>query len=385
MATTRQITVVNTPKRTEIKVDKQAGIFNNGADNAYPQLIERIINGSVSARTASDMLKKFLIGNGFAQDGINSTIIYKNFMGEVTLYDLLSQVCGSIAKHRGAYLQVQWNMNGKISSLKHLPYRDCRLGKSDSNNYSGLIHLYNNWDKQTGNFEKGKIRKIDVFNPIKEVIQKQMQDETWQGQIAYLYLDDEYVYPLATIDCVREDADTENQIGLFKNGELRRGFFAKYIMYHTIFENEQDEKEFKASIEGNIGGGHETSMILMPAEFNEDGTFKSESNVKLEKIEQNHNDKIFESFENSVKKNICKSHLGLPNFLVDSNDSSSFAQSGESFVQGFVFYNTQTKDWRTKISQFIAKIMKYHENAELANSNYEIAPLTYESTITKTF
>jgi hypothetical protein len=326
------------------------------------------------------MLKKFIIGNGFAQDGLNNTVIYSNFMGETTLYDLLSQVSGNIVKHRGAYIQVQWNMNGKITSLKHIPYRDGRLGKSDSNGYSGKIHVYNNWDKQTDvKFDKTKIRIIDVFNPIIDVIKVQMEQERWQGQIAYLYLDDEYVYPLATIDCVREDADTENQIGMFKNGELRRGFFAKYIMYHTAFENEQDEKDFKKDIEKNMGGDHETSMILMPAEFNEDGTFKSESNVKLEKIEQNHNDKIFESYESSIKKNICKAHLGIPNFLIDSSDSANFAQSGASFVEGFNFYNTQTKEWRTKIGLWFSKIMKHHENAELATADYTISPLSYES------
>lgn len=373
----RTLTVINTPKRNEIKVDKQAGIFNNGLDNAYPQLIERIINGSVSARTASDMLKKFIIGNGFEQDELNNTVIYSNFMGEVTLYDLLSQVAGSIAKHRGVYVQVQWNMNGKITSLKHIPYRDCRLGKSDSNGYSGKIHVYNNWDKQNGTFDKTKIRKIDVFNPIIDVIKTQMQNDSWQGQIAYLFLDDEYVYPLATIDCVREDADTENQISMFKNGELRRGFFAKYIMYHTVFENEQDEIEFKKDIEKNMGGDHETSMILMPAEFNEDGTFKSESNVKLEKIEQNHNDKIFESYETSVSNNIRKAHYAIPKILLDTNDSAMFGQSGEAFVQAFNFYNTQTKDIRTKVGQWFSKIMKHHENAELATASYTIKQLDY--------
>lgn len=375
----RQLTVINTPKRNEIKLDKQAGIFNNGLDNAYPQLIERIINGSVSARTASDMLKKFIIGNGFAQDGLNSAVIYSNFMGEITLYDLLSQVAGNIAKHRGAYVQLQWDMNGKITSLKHIPYRDVRIGKSDSNGYSGKLHVYNNWDKQNGNFEKKNIRHIDVFNPLYEVIKKQMEQERWQGQIAYLYLDDEYVYPLATIDCVREDADTENQIGMFKNGELRRGFFAKYIMYHTAFENDQDERQFKSDIEKNMGGDHETSMILMPAEFNEDGTFKSDSNVKLEKIEQNHNDKIFESYETSVSNNIRKAHYAIPKILLDTNDSAMFGQSGEAFVQAFNFYNTQTKDVRTKISGWFARIMKYHVDANLANADYKITPLTYET------
>ena len=380
----RTLTVINTPKRNEIKENKQDGIFNNGADNAYPQLIERIINGSVSARTASDMLKKFLIGNGFEQEWLNSAIVHKGIMGEVTLYDLLSQVCGNIAKHRGAYIQVQWNMNGKITSLKHIPYRDVRLGKSDSNGYSGKLHVYQNWDGQNGKVDKTKIRKIDIFNPILDVIKTQMQQDRWQGQVAFLYLDDEYVYPLATIDCVREDADTENQIGMFKNGELRRGFFAKYIMYHTAFENEQDQHQFKADIEKNMGGDHETSMILMPAEFNEDGTFRSESNVRLEKIEQNHNDKIFESFESSVKKNICKAHLGIPNFLIDSSDSSNFAQSGASFVEGFNFYNTQTKEWRMKIGQWFGKIMKHHEDPALATADYKISPLSYEPTAINT-
>ena len=375
----RKLSVINTPKRNEVKLDKQTGIFNNGDDNAYPQLIERIINGSVSARTASDMLKKFLIGEGFAQDGLNNTVIYKDFMGEVTLYDLLSQVAGSIAKHRGAYIQLQWNMNGQITSMRHIPYRDCRLGKSDSNDYSGKIHYYKNWDKQAGiPFKKEDIRKFDVFNPIKNVIVQQMQNEKWDGQVAYLYLDDEYVYPLATIDCVREDADTENQIGMFKNGELRRGFFAKYILYHTAFENDTDEAEFKKDIQKNMGGDHETSVILMPAEFNEDGTFKSESNVKLEKIEQNHNDKIFESFENSVSNNIRKAHLAIPKILLDTNDSALFGQSGEAFIQAFNFYNTQTKDWRVKISQWFAKLMKYYEMPELANADYTINQLKYE-------
>lgn len=380
MATTRQLTVVNTPKRNEIKVDKQAGIFNNGTDNAYPQLIERIINGSVSARTASDMLKKFLIGNGFAQDGLNSTVIYKSFMGEVTLYDLLSQVAGSIAKHRGAYVQVQWNMNGKITSLKHIPYRDCRLGKSDSNNYSGLIHVYNNWDKQNGNFQKDKIRKIDIFNPIKEVIQEQMKDDKWQGQIAYLYLDDEYVYPLATIDCVREDADTENQSALFRNGEFRRGFNGKVMIYHTIFENDQDELDFKKSIEGNIGGGHETAAILVPAQFNEDGTFSAETNIKIEPLPSTYTDKVGQMYDDTIGNNIRKAHLAIPKILIDTNDSAMFGQSGEAFVQAFNFYNTQTKDWRVKMSQFFARLMKHYENVELANANYEILPLSYELT-----
>ena len=375
----RNLTVINTPKRNEIKLDKQSGIFNNGLDNAYPQLIERLINGSVSARTASDMLKKFIIGNGFEQDGLNNTVIYSNFMGETTLYDLLSQVAGNIAKHRGAYVQVQLNMNGKITALKHIPYRDVRLGKSDSNGYSGKLHVYNNWDKQNGKFDKEKIQKIDVFNPILEVIKKQMEQERWQGQIAYLFLDDEYVYPLATIDCVREDSDTENQIELFKNGELRRGFFAKYIFYHGYHENEQDAIEFNQKLESFFGGGHEKSVITMEAEFDKEGKFVADSNLNVVKLDQNINDKIFESYEQSCKKNICKAHLGLPNFLVDSNDSSAFAQSGESFVQGFNFYNTQTKDIRVKVGQWFSKIMKHHENAELATADYTISPLSYES------
>ena len=374
-----KISVVNTPKRNEVKINRQRGIFNNGEDNAYPQLIERLINGSVTAKTASNMLKKFLIGDGFAQSGLNEKVIYSDFMGEVTMYGLLSQVAGDIAKHRGAFVQIQWNANGTISQVKHIPYRDCRLGKSDSNNYSGKIHVYNNWDRQTAErFDTNKIKVVDVWNPIAEVIQEQLKSDNWNGQIAYLFLDDEYIYPLATIDCVRLDADSENEASMYRNSELRRGFFAKYLVYHTAFDDQKDEVDFREVLESTIGGDKDSSLVLIPAIFGEDGKPIAETNIKLEKVEQTANADAFKVSEEMCGNNIRKAHNAIPKILIDSNDSSLFGNSGEAFVQAFNFYNTQTKDTRTGISQWFAKIMKHAEDDELRNANYDIKPLSFE-------
>jgi len=47
-------------------------------------------------------------------------------------------------------------------------------------------------------------------------------------------------------------------------------------------------------MQGFIGGNHEKAMMVLEGSFNPDGSVISGENVKLEKIEQNINDKMFE-------------------------------------------------------------------------------------------
>ena len=261
-----KVDLVKLPPRNEIKLDKTTGIYLNGKDNAYPQRVERIINASVTAKTACNMLKKFIIGNGFEDTQLNSIVIDSDLMGETTLLKLLSQLASTISKQNGAFMQLQWDANAQITGAKHVPFRDCRFGKKDSGGFSGLIHVYDNWAKENGKVDLSKVKKIEAFNPNKTVIESRVLDEdNWAGQIAYLRLDDEYIYPYSTIDSVLEDADTEAQVSSFKNGELRGGFNAQYFLYHTPFEDKQDEIEFKETINKFLGGDHQGSIAMMPA------------------------------------------------------------------------------------------------------------------------
>jgi len=365
------------PPRNEVKKDPQKGIFNNGSDNAYPQRIERIINSSVTAKTSVEMLRKFIIGDGFEDTALNSIVVYSDFMGKTTLYKLLSQIADPISKHKGAFLEIQWTGNAQISAVKHLPYRYGRFGKADSLGYSGKVHVCDEWEGSKIGYKPKNVKVLDVYNPIKEVVLDQFKQENWTGQVAFMRLDDEYVYPLSFIDPVIEDADTESQISSFKNGELRTGFFAKYILFHTEYTDKADEDAFKSVLKKFQGGEHQGSILLADAQFDSEGKFIASSTFDLKKIEQNIDDKIFESYEQSVANNIRKAVCAIPKILIDSSDNTMFGTSGAAFTEAFNFFNTQTSDIRSAISQWLKDIFSHSDNEVLRNANFNIKQKSY--------
>lgn len=326
------------------------------------------------------MLKKFLIGEGFENPELNDIIVSSDIFGDITLSKLHAQISQTVSRQNAAALAVGFDANYNVAKTRHIPYRDVRFGQDDSNDYSGLIHYYNNWhkDRYIG-WKPSDIAKINAFNPKPEIVASQWKKfgKDYRGQIAVLRMDDEYIYPLAPIDPALEDADTETQIKLFKNGELNKGFFAKYIMHHTAFANDRDQEEFKQVLKKFEGGDHDSSIMLMDAEFDESGKIVEGRSVHLEKIEQNINDKIFESYEKSVSNNIRKAHDSIPAILIEQQDGSFFGSSGEAFVQAFNFYNTQTDEKRDTISRWYKEIFKYSANPLLRGADFTIKKLSY--------
>lgn len=370
-------TLAEIVRRNFVKYDKQAGIYNNGVDNAYPQRVERIINNSVTAKACADKAKSFFVGDGFVNPALNDIVVYSDVNGKVTLYKLLSQIAHQISRQKAASLNIQYNALYDIAGVKSIPYRDCRFGKKDSNDYSGFIHVYDNWDKKPEcKFDIKEAEKINVYNPDKNVVKTQFK-KGYKGQISMLLLDDEYVYPLSQIDPALEDADTEAQIKAFKNGELRNGFFAKYILYHTKFENEKEQEDFKATMKKFVGGEFVSPVLMAEAEFNEQGEFVKSANFQLQKIEQNINDKIFESYEKSVANNIRKSFWNIPSILIEQQDASLFGQSGEAMKASFQIYNAETKNIRQAIEQWLKDIFSHSNITELKTADFTIKELSY--------
>jgi hypothetical protein len=70
---------VNVDNRLSIKYNSVDGIYNWGADNAYPQPITTIINSSVTAKQCVDLNSKYIYGKGFdfATDIVDKKLIIK--------------------------------------------------------------------------------------------------------------------------------------------------------------------------------------------------------------------------------------------------------------------------------------------------------------------
>ncbi len=99
--------------------------------------------------------------------------------------------------------------------------------------------------------------------------------------------------------------------------------------------------------------------------------------MELAKIERTFNADAFDAIEKTIANNIRKAFAAIPQILIEAPESSIFGTSGEAFVQAFDFYNTQTADYRTEISQWLVSIFKYSADAKLASSTFKIKPLNY--------
>lgn len=384
----RRLLLADLPAPFQLVPVKVDGIVGYDTDNAYPSRMERLINSSITAKSAAGMYKRFLTGRGFKDQKLNEVIVGEENYKAITAYDLLCKVARSFSYNNGVYIRTRFT-GLDVSGLRVEPFRYCRFGEMDSKDYSGKIIVYNNWDKyRSAKLERGKYIAVDTWNPLPEVVKLQAAKvggfQQWRGQMYYSFLEDEYIYPLSPIDPVKWDSDTETQIGIFKNGELRRGFFLKYIMHHTQFHTDDEADDFIKKIKNFMGADHDGAIMVLEGTFDAQGKIIDGENVKVEKIEQNINDKMFESYEKSTQNAIRKAFNAIPQCLIDYEDSKLGSTSGEALRQASEFYNEQTIEPRMRIEQIFRELFGYWIDKNLRGASWEIEPLIIGSNGTTT-
>ena len=347
--------------RNRTRYDNKHNIIQNGEDNLYPQRMELINNASSTAKAANDIAAKFVKGDGFdlAPDLLKKVVgiteIYK-----LTVNKLLKKVANDAALHRGVFLHVNYNAAFEITGISLLPYKYCRLKQVDSYGNISKVVYYDNWDKS----KKKQIRKedfvlFDLYNSNKELIQYQVDAaggfQKWYGQVFYYNFDDVGYYPLSSIDVVQDDADTESQIQVYKNQDLRSGFFSKYLLKHAYFDDETDKEDFLNNLRKFAGAENNTPFMVVEDEGADDGTLK-QSTLQLEKIDQNINDKIWEHYEKSCSNNIRRSVYNIPPVMIDYIEGQLGNTSGESLMQARNFMNEQMRYMRSDIEEIFTQL-----------------------------
>ncbi len=382
MSEQRRITLGELPEPFKVTEAKVEGIEKYDIDNAYPSRMERLINGSVTAKSSARMLSRFLVGKGFTDPSLNTVIVGRDlYERPIRASKLLRQIAVSIAYFSGYYVRAQFDANLNVTGLAFEDFKNCRFGKKDSQDYSGHIVVYNNWDKSKGQkVMRNKFLTIPVWNMHEGVIRTQAEKaksiKNYRGQVYFNFLDEYYIYPISPIDPVHYDADTEHEISMFKNGELRRGFFMKKIIYHTQFNNLKELDDFKDVIMRFQGGGHNSSILVIEAEFDPDtGELQKNDNISIEDMDQNVDDKIFESYEKSCINNIRKVYNAIPQILIDYEDSKLGTTSGEALFQASTFYNQMTEEMRTIISESFKEMFSRWSQQDLREKTWDIEPI----------
>jgi hypothetical protein len=365
-----KVTVFEIVKRL-VTWDKKLEIYQNGADNLYPERIDRLINNSVTAKMASEMMVQYIIGKGFGEaDNFKVNDSQK-------LIDFAIDVADSLVRQRGIAIHFDYNLNFEPINPKVLDFTKVRLGLKDSKQYNGKILFKNDW---SNNKEDAVI--FDVFNKSDKIVQAQIEKagtiEKYKGQVMYINLDSRYYYPLSRIDAVINDCDSESQAAIYKNMILRKGFFGKQIiMTPPLISNDEPEMvlndlgelvrnrefarrqaeadEVKKTIESFIGSENAGGALMIESPDFINGI---DTIFKIQTINSEVNDKMFEYTENSVSKNILMAFNNIPVALVKSPDSAMFGNSGESITEAKKMYWENTSKERNKLETIINDIVQ---------------------------
>ena len=345
------------------KYNKRLGIFENGDENNYPELVESRILESVTAKRCVETMATYLAGRGFGDD-LNNIIV--NEKKEITLLKFLQDVAESIAEQNGFYIHVNYDANLDHSSFEVIPFTHCRIGKKDDDKYSGKIHVCTDWsdDKLAQN-----AKKIDVYNTKKNVLQAQIDNaggiKKYNGQILYFRFG-KYIYPYSKLHPVRFDADSEKNASIYKSSGLQNGFSGKTVVITKplvdplLSENEADyikqdgaREKFRKVLRNFLGPRNNDGVIHIEMEFDSDDIDKE---IVFKNVDTNLNDELFKHTEDTSSENICIAFGINPNLIRPTN-SGLFSQSGEAFRQMKIDYQEDTTDLRLVLEQIINKLM----------------------------
>lgn len=360
-----KIDILNIVKKV-VKWSNKLEIYTQGDDNMYPERQDRLINNSITAKMASDLMLQYIIG-----DGLGNADNFK-INDKQKLIDFITDVSEDIVKQRGCFIHFDYNLNYEPLNPIVLPFERCRVGKKDSKEYNGKILYKVDW-----NDNKENVKVYDVYNNNKDIVKKQIKTagsiQKYKGQVLFVNMDRNMIYPLSRIDAVQNDCDSETQASVYRNQLLRKGFFGKqlvvtppliqndepemilndegnYVVNREWRKKEDEATQVKETIEKFIGAENAGGAMLMQLpdfEGNIDDVFQ------VITIDSTLDDKMFEYTENQTSKNILMAFNNVPVALVKSPDAALLGNSGESLkVAQDIYWKNCSRD-----RQIVERIM----------------------------
>ncbi|GGB83953.1 hypothetical protein GCM10007424_24950 [Flavobacterium suaedae] len=349
--------------------NKSADVYANDTDNAYPERMDRLINNSVTAKSAASIMLQYLIGKGYGEEN-DSLIVNKE--KDLTLIDFADDIADDLVKQRGVFIHVNWNALYQISDFSVIPYEWCRIGKADSNDYAGKIAVSKEWL----NPKRSDIQLIDVFNPRKKVIDAQVNKaggwEHYKGQVLFVNMDTKLRYPLSRIDSVADDCDSEAQAAVYKNRLLRKGFFGNTLVVtrplveeglepgsKALIDAESERDRFQQAIKDSLGAENTGGVLCLEMDFAGE---KLDDAILIKQIESKIDDELFEYTESSVRENILVAFNNLPAGLIKTNEASLFGNSGEAIREMKRTYWENTTKERNMLTSVINQLLEWSQD-----------------------
>lgn len=361
----------------DVKVDKRNEVFNFGADNAFPSLIEALIRMSVTAKSCVDKVSKAIYGKSFGDAGK----VVVNSQGE-TLNEVFRKASKWYAKQNNCYLHVGYDGNFEVKSISVVPVTDSRIGKADDKGYSGKFVVYDNWDKSKAKtIRSAGFVVYDKFNIDKKVIEKQIKDskkdkngksigeiEDYNGQIVHIKKDELLRYAVSDLETVMSDCITENNSQIFRSRGSEKGFINTKLLVVPPFSGDTERKDFKTDMNGLRGAKNSNDILLLETSKPSEDLSKQ---INLSDLSGTYNDKLFEYSDKQSEINICKA-FGVPLILVSQNDNSLFGNSGEMLREAKLQLWEHKEEERIQLQEVFSLLVDKFQEGKFKDADIEV-------------
>lgn len=358
----------------------QNNIYLNGSDNQYPNLHESVMFASPTALKAHRIKSKFTAGRGLKMNGVKIESKHQpslNLKGH-NIFDLVENAAQNTSSQRGVFMWVGYEIKDgevKPSSYEVLDFNMCRISKEDDLENAGKIYY--------GDFTKSK--KVEKwfypFNNNQDVVLAQMYNDfeiankelknkrefslqtavqNYRGQVFFLNLDKNLVYPTHTLHATFEDAEVEYMLTDYFNSNIKGGFLGKKMIVYQGIDREVWEEMDKDIINWLGPDGAEGVYTL-----GVDQAEKLDDVIKIIDVPTSYNEKQFEQTLKTVRNNIMGA-FNVLSVLIDTSDSALFGTSGEAYEAAKKIQDDLTEGDRNAIENMFYKI----------GLDIEIIPLT---------
>lgn len=372
-------------KKSKSRIDigriQALGIQSYGDDNLYPQVLRNIIAASSTGTECANRFVDFIEGNGFREVAFSEYVI--NRRGD-TSDDIHSLACRDVADFLGISLHVNYNIFGEICELNYIPFENCRLQEEDSNGYVAKVAVHPDWTgkkMRAGKViqvKKENIDYIDVFNPRKEVVLSQIEAaggiEYYKGQILWVSMAGNYVYPTGKADSVVTEMSTDEGLSNVKYRNVRCNFLSAGLMITKKGQSiNQDGNENKEDT------GFSDTLVQLQGDTNASKILEVEIGADEEKpefvsLKTNNYDKEFTVTDTSTVERIYSAYGQEPWYCIRIG---KVGFSGDILEDAFEYYNSIVSKQQRMIERAFQKVFdNWYEIVNVSN-NYSVQPLKY--------
>lgn len=363
------------------------GIQRYGVDNLYPQVLRDIIAASSTGSECVERFANFIEGNGFREELFSEYVV--NRRGD-TADDIHALVCKDVADYDGMALHVNYNVQGDIVELHHVPFENCRLLEEDANGYMAKIAIHPDWTgKKTRKGKAIQVKKenidyIDVFNPRKEVVLAQIEAaegiEYYKGQVLWISGAGRNVYPVSRADRVITEMSTDEGLANVKYRNVRCNFLPSGMVItkkgsSVKFDDEgnpvkpvKDEDEGFSDTIKQLQGDVNAGKLL-------EVTLNSEEDApQFVRMNSNNYDKEFSVTDASVVERIYSAFGQEPWYCIRVG---KVGFSGDILEDAFEYYNSIVNKQQRMIERAFQKIFGHWYEVANASNDYSVQPLKY--------